>query len=102
MAVAKSKIGLSPQETEGMDHMMDHEGRLGYIEGRMESFATKEDIAAIKTEVATLKSEVELSVTKAISSQNKWIAGSVLLPIILAAIGWLLWGIEFFGRLQTT
>lgn len=80
---------------------MDHEGRLGYIEGRLESFATKEDVAGIKTEVAKLKTEVELSVTKAISTQNKWIAGSILVPIILAAIGWVLWAIEFFGTAQT-
>ena len=40
----KSKIGQAPQETVGMDHMINHERRLGYIEGKLESFATKEDL----------------------------------------------------------
>lgn len=44
MEKSKTKIGQAPQETQGMDPMINHEGRLGYIEGKMESFATKEDL----------------------------------------------------------
>lgn len=66
---------------------MDHEGRLGRIEGKLESFSTKEDVK-----------KVELSVEKAISSQTKWIFAGILLPIFIASIGWVLWAIEYFSE----
>lgn len=98
MEKSKTKIGQAPQETQGMDSMINHEGRLGYIEGKMESFATKEDIQSIKTEFAKLKPDIELAVQNTITSQTKWIAACILVPVVLAVIGWLLWGIEHFGN----
>ena len=44
MEKSKSKIGQAPQETRGMDPMINHERRLGYIEGKLDSFATREDL----------------------------------------------------------
>lgn len=101
----RKSLGKSTQGSNDLEFAMNHEGRLGYIEGKMESFATKEDIQSTKveiqslrTEISNLKPDIELAVQTQLTSQTKWIVGAILVPTLCAVIGWVLWGIEFFSK----
>ena len=66
--------------------MATTEERVSYLEGRMESLATKEDLAELKGELLTgmaeLKGEIMAHVARAEARTTRWTVG-----VMIAAVG---------------
>ena len=79
--------------------MMGHETRLGYIEGRLESFATKADIKDLEGKIAVSDQRTLTHVSEAIGKQTKWIVGAILVPLVVAIIGWSIVIVQLFKKI---
>lgn len=78
--------------------MMGHETRLGYIEGRLESFATKTDIKDLEGKIAVSDQRTLTHVSEAIGKQTKWIVAAILVPLVVAIIGWSIILLQIFKK----
>ena len=83
-----NKIKLAQRDQDSVGVMMGHETRLGYIEGRLESFATKADIKDLEGKMAVSDQRILTHVSEAIGKQTKWILVSIIVPFFVAIIGW--------------
>lgn len=69
---------------------MTHEGQLGYIQGKLESFATKADIKDLEGKIALIEERLQTKIKDEINKQTKWIIVGIWVPFILAVLGWLI------------
>ena len=72
------------------DKLMTHEGQLGYIQGKLESFATKADIKDLEGKIALIEERLQTKIKDEINKQTKWIIVGIWVPFILAVLGWLI------------
>ena len=72
------------------DKLMTHEGQLGYIQGKMESFATKADIKDLEGKIALIEERLQTKIKDEINKQTKWIIVGIWVPFILAVLGWMI------------
>lgn len=85
-----NKIKLAQRDQDSVGVMMGHETRLGYIEGKLESFATKADIKDLEGKIALIEERLQTKIKDEINKQTKWIIGSICVPFVLLVLGWLI------------
>ena len=85
-----NKIKLAQRDQDSVGVMMGHETRLGYIEGKLESFATKADITDLEGKIALIEERLQTKIKDEINKQTKWIIGSICVPFVLLVLGWLI------------
>lgn len=65
------------------DKLMTHEGQLGYIQGKMESFATKENVKDLETKISASEGNVKVFVKDEISKLVYLIIAAIVALIVL-------------------
>lgn len=70
------------------DKLMTHEGQLGYMEGKLESFATKADIKDLEGKIALIEERLQTKIKDEINKQTKWIIVGIWVPFLLVILGW--------------